>query len=133
MKDPGRPLIGRGRSFLEQILRMAQTRLELLSLELQEEKLALARQLRLAVIGAVCAWLAGLTLVLWIALAVSPEVRFVLLGVLFFVLLIASIVAFVLLRRGARREPLFARLIQQLRADRAALDQELGQELSQEP
>lgn len=124
MNDTGEPMVGRGKSFLEQILRIAQTRLEMLSTELQQEKLSLTRQLRLAVIAALSGGLAGLTLLMWIALAMPPDVRFVALGVLFFVLLIATIASAVLLRRRARRDPLFSRLIHQLRLDRASLSQE---------
>ena len=124
MSEPGQPLIGRGRSLIEQLLRMAQTRLELLRAEIQQERLALTSQLRLAAAAAICAWLAGLTLLLWVALVLPPDVRSIVLGVLFFVLLLVSIVSLALLRRRARREPLFTRIIHQLRLDRASLSQE---------
>jgi hypothetical protein len=39
--EPAQPLIGRGKSLLDQLLGIAQTRLELLSAELHSEKLAL--------------------------------------------------------------------------------------------
>lgn len=126
MREAGQPLIGRGKSLVEQLLRIAQTRLELLSVEIQQEKLALAREIRLAAMLAVCALLAGLALVLWVALAFPPDVRFVLLGVLFGLLAAGAVVSAVMLKRASRRGPLFGRVIHQLRLDRASL-------MSQEP
>jgi uncharacterized membrane protein YqjE len=127
MMEPGQPIIGRGRSILQQLLRIVQTRLELLSAELEQEKLAVTRQVRLAAIMVVCAWLAGLTLILWVALVLPPEQRSLFLGVLFFLLLLAAIVCAVMLRRQKRREPLFSRVVHQLQLDRNALStDELG-------
>lgn len=123
MNQNGHPhLVGRGRSLIEQVLRIAQTRLELLSVELQEEKLELVREVRLAAIAGACALLAGLTLVLWIALAFPPETRFVLLGVLCGLLTLGAVVSVVILKRAARAHgPPFKHVLQQLRMDRASL------------
>lgn len=115
------PLIGRGRSLLDQVLRMAQTRLELLSVEVQREKAIVVRQLVIAAVGAICAWLAGFTLILWAALTLPPPQRTIFLGVLFGVLLVGSIASWLALKRRAQREPLFTRAIQQLQLDRSAL------------
>lgn len=112
---------GRGRSLIEQLLRMAQTRLEMLSVEVQHEKLLLMRELRLAITAAVCGALAVLALLLWVALALGPEPRFILLGALFVALAIISIVSAVLLWRSLRRERPLRRLIHQLRLDRASM------------
>jgi hypothetical protein len=53
--EPAQALVGRARSLLDQLLRIAQTRLELLSAEIQSEKLALTRQWQLAVTAIGCA------------------------------------------------------------------------------
>jgi uncharacterized membrane protein YqjE len=124
MTDGAQPIIGRGKSLLVQLLRIAQNRLELLSLELESEKLRVARDLRLALMGAIFAWLAFFTLVLLAALALPRERRLIALGVLFVLFAIASVVSFVVLRRSVRRDPLFTRIINQLRLDRASLSQE---------
>lgn len=121
MTDPGNPLADRGRSLLEQVLRIAQTRLEILSAEVQQEKIAVARQVVLAAGTVLCAFLALLTLVLWAALALPPDERFVMLGVLFVALAAAALASGIVLRRRARREPLFRRVIDQLHLDRVAL------------
>jgi len=123
MNENGHPhLIGRGKSLIEQVLRMAQTRLELLSVELQEEKFALVREVRLAAMVGVCALLAGLTLVLWVALAFPQDQRFVLLGVLFGLLTLGAVVSWIILKRTAKEHgPPFKHVIQQLRMDRASL------------
>jgi uncharacterized membrane protein YqjE len=124
MSDGAQPLIGRGKSLLEQLLRIVQNRLELLQLELESEKLRVTRDLRLAVMGAIFAWLAFFTLVLLAALALPRERRLIALGVLFVLFVIASVVSFLMLRRSVRRDPLFTRIINQLRLDRASLSQE---------
>jgi uncharacterized membrane protein YqjE len=119
--DMSPPFLDRGKSMLDQLMSFAQTRLELLSVEIQREKLALAQQLKLMIAAAVCGWLAGLALILWVALSLPPDLRSKFLAGLFIVLLAGSIVSVVMLRRRAVREPIFSRVIQQLRLDRAAL------------
>ena len=115
------PLIGRGKSLLDQALRVVQTRLELLSVEIQREKAIVVRQLVIAAVGVICAWLAGFTLILWAALTLPPRERTVFLGVLFGALLLGSLASWLVLRRRAQREPLFTRAIHQLQLDRSAL------------
>lgn len=124
MDDVGQPLIDRGKSLLDQLLRIAQTRLEMLSVEVQREKLELARTIRLAIAVAVCAWLSGFSLILWVALVLPPDWRSKLLGGLFVVLLAASLGCWIALRRRSGRQPIFSRLIEQLRLDRASLGPE---------
>ncbi len=118
------PIIARGRSLLGELLRMTQTRLEMLALELEQEKLRIARELRLAAIALGCAWLAGFTLVLWAALALRPPVRFIVLGALFACFVLAGLTSWLVLRRSLRRNSPFSRLIGQLRLDRVSLGQE---------
>lgn len=118
------PFIARGRSLLAELLRMAQTRLEILAIEIEQEKLRISRALRLAIATAVFAWLAGFSLVLWVALALAPRQRFIFLGALFVAFLLCGIGSFLLLRRALARNPLFARLRAQLHLDRASLGHE---------
>lgn len=119
--DVSQPLIDRGKSMLDQLLRMTQTRLEMLSLEVQREKLEIGRSLWLAAAVIGCAWLAGFSLILWVALALPQEIRFWLLGGLFVALLAASIICWLILRRRSTRQRLFSRVIEQLQLDRASL------------
>ncbi len=118
------PIIARGRSLLGELLRMTQTRLEMLALELEQEKLRIARELRLAAITLGCAWLAGFTLVLWAALALRPPVRFIVLGALFVLFVLAGLTSWIVLRRSLSHNRPFSRLIGQLRLDRASLGHE---------
>jgi uncharacterized membrane protein YqjE len=118
------PLIGRGKSLLDQVLRIAQTRLELLSVEVQREKAIVVRQLWLAAAGILCGWLAGFTVILWAALTLEPRERSIVLGSLSALLVIGSLASWLALRRRARREPLFTRAIQQLHLDRSSLGQD---------
>lgn len=121
MSDDTQNIFSRGRSMLVEVLRMAQTRLELLALEIEQEKLRITHDLKLAIFAAVCLWLSGFSLVLWVALALRPQTRFIVLGCFFFVFLVAAVACWIALKRSMRRAPLFSRLIGQLRLDRASL------------
>ena len=119
--EPAQPLVGRARSLLDQLLRIAQTRLELLSAEIQSEKLALTRQWQIAVLAVVLGSLAGVTLIVWLAVTLPVDMRTTVLGAIFF-LLIGSVVGCAFsLRRRRKRPALFSRVAHQLRLDRAAL------------
>lgn len=122
--DMSSPLLDRGKSMLEQVMRMAQTRLEMLSIEIQREKLELSGMFKLAAITIVCGWLAGFALILWVALSLPPDKRSIMLGGLFIVLFAAAIVGAMALKRRAQREPIFSRVIEQLKQDRASLGTE---------
>lgn len=122
MSDPAHSIVGRGKSLLDQILRLAQTRLELLSAELHHEKLALMRQWQLAVAGVVCVCLAGVTSIVLIAVAVPPHARAAVLGAILVIFLGCAAGCAIALRKRADRGPLFSRVINQLRLDRASLN-----------
>jgi uncharacterized membrane protein YqjE len=119
--EPAQPIVGRVRSILDQLLGIAQTRLELLSAEVQSEKLALTRQWQLAVTAVVLGCLAGVTLILWLALTLPPHLRTTVLGGIFFGLVGGVIGCVLALRKRRRRPPLFSRVTHQLRLDRASL------------
>lgn len=121
MSEEAQNIFTRGRAMLVEALRMAQTRLELLALEIEQEKLIISRDLKLAAFAAICLWLSGFSLVLWVALALAPRPRFIFLGCFFAVFLIAALGCWIALRRSMRRDPPFSRLISQLRLDRASL------------
>lgn len=119
--EPAQPLVGRARSLLDQLLRIAQTRLELLSAEIQSEKLALTRQWQIAVLAVVLGSLAGVTLIVWLAVTLPVDMRTTVLGAIF-VLLIGGVVGCAFsLRRRRKRPALFSRVAHQLRLDRTAL------------
>src|SRR5882672_5884303 len=85
--EPAQPLVGRARSLLDQLLRIAQTRLELLSAEIQSEKLALTRQWQIAVLAVVLGSLAGVTLIVWLAVTLPVDMRTTVLGAIFVLLI----------------------------------------------
>ena len=107
--EPAQPLIGRGKSLLDQVLRIAQTRLELLSAELHSEKLALTRQWQLAVAAVVLGCMAGVTFLLWLALTLPPHLRTTVLGAVFFLLVGGVLGCALALRKRSRRAPIFSR------------------------
>jgi uncharacterized membrane protein YqjE len=116
----------RSRSLLRQLLAMGQTRLEMLGLEVEREVGALGRELRLAAICIIAAWLSATALLLWIAVAFPRAVGLWILGVLCVLFAITSLVSWRVLQRVSRRERLFSRLADQLRQDAQALDSLTG-------
>lgn len=123
MQDP-KGLVSRVGDIAGDLLRMAQTRLEMLGVEMQIERDSLLDRLRLGMFAAVAATLAGVTAMLWVAVAAPPELRSVLLGVLT-LLWIAIALTATLLARGRGRSnvrPLFSSVIAQLGRDRRTLN-----------
>ena len=119
--EPAQPLVGRAKSILDQLLGIAQTRLELLSAEIQSEKLALTRQWQLAVGAVVLGCLAGVTLLMWLAITLPSHLRTPVFGGVFFALVGGVFGCALALRKRKRRPPLFSRVAHQLRLDRASL------------
>jgi uncharacterized membrane protein YqjE len=116
----------RSRSLLRQLLAMGQTRLEMLGLAVEREVSALGRELRLAAICIIGAWLSATALLLWIAVAFPRQVGLWILGVLCVLFAITSLVSWRVLQRASRRERLFSRLADQLRQDAQALESLTG-------
>jgi uncharacterized membrane protein YqjE len=116
----------RSRALLRQLLAMGQTRLEMLGLEVEQEVNALGREVRLAAICIIAAWLAGTALVLWIALVFPRPVGLWILGVLCLVFAVTSFFTYRVLQRATKRERIFSRLAEQLRQDAKALESLTG-------
>jgi uncharacterized membrane protein YqjE len=116
----------RSRSLLRQLLAMGQTRLEMLGLEVEREVSALGRELRLAAICIIGAWLSATALLLWIAVAFPRQVGLWILGVLGVLFALTSLLSWRVLKRVTRRERLFSRVADQLRQDAQALESLTG-------
>jgi uncharacterized membrane protein YqjE len=116
----------RSRALLRQLLAMGQTRLEMLGLEVEQEVGALGREVRLAAICIIAAWLAGTAMVLWIALVFPRPVGLWILGVLCLVFAATSFLTYRVLKRATKRERIFSRLADQLRQDAKALESLAG-------
>jgi len=115
-------LAERTRSLLRQVLAMGQTRLEMIGLAVEQEVNALGRELRLAAICIITAWLAGTSLVLWVAVMFPRQVGLWILGVMCILFAFTSILTWQILKRVSIRERLFTRLTEQLRMDAKALE-----------
>jgi uncharacterized membrane protein YqjE len=122
--EPAQPIIGRGKSLLDQLLRIAQTRLELLSAELHHEKLALMRQWQLAVGAVVCICLAGVTVIALLAITLPERSRVTVLAVVLAFFVGGAIGCIIALKTRAKRPPLFSRVVHQLRLDRRSLGED---------
>jgi uncharacterized membrane protein YqjE len=104
------------------VLRMAETRLEMLGVELQRERDAIVLQLKLAMTSVLAAGIAGISAVLWAALTLPPGQRSLALGALTLVFAGTAIVAvFVAKNKGRRQGRLFENLIAQLGRDSTTL------------
>ena len=116
-------LLSRVGDIASDLLRMGQTRLELLGVELQLERDALIDRVRLGMFAAVAATLSGVTAMLWIAVVAPPSLRGILLGVLALLWLAIALTATLLVRGAGRRseQPLFGRVVAQLERDRSTL------------
>jgi uncharacterized membrane protein YqjE len=112
----------RTRSLLRQILAMGQTRLEMIGLAIEQEVAALGRELRLAALCIISAWLAGTSLVLWVAVMFPRQVGLWMLGILCVLFAFTSLMTWQVLKRVSIRERLFTRLAEQLRKDAKALE-----------
>jgi uncharacterized membrane protein YqjE len=112
----------RTRGLLRQMLAMGQTRLEMIGLAVEQEVNALGRELRLAAVCIIAAWLAGTALLLFVALVFPREVGLWILGVLCVLFAVTSLMSWQILKRVSVRERLFTRLADQLRQDAKALE-----------
>jgi len=112
----------RTRSLLRQILAMGQTRLEMIGLAVEQEVAALGRELRLAALCIISAWLAGTSLVLWVAVMFPRQVGLWILGILCVLFAVTSLMTWQVLKRVSIRERLFTRMAEQLRKDAKALE-----------
>jgi hypothetical protein len=116
----------RTRSLLRQVLAMGQNRLEMLGLAVEKELHALGRELRLAAVCIIAAWLSGTSLVLFIAVATPRQVGLWILGALCLLFGVISLITWQILKGATRRERLFSELAEQLRQDAKALESLTG-------
>lgn len=104
------------------LLETVQTRLEMLSVELQRERDAIVLQLKLGMISIIAAGIAVISAVLWVALALDAKSRAIALGVMTVIFVGAALgVAMVGRQQRHHQQQLFANVIAQLRRDRATL------------
>ncbi len=101
---------------------MCQTRLEMVGLAVEQEVNALGRELRLAALSIISAWLAGTCLVLWVAIMFPRQVGLWILGMLCVLFAVTSLMSWQVLKRVSIRERLFSRLTEQLRQDVQSLE-----------
>jgi uncharacterized membrane protein YqjE len=111
------------RERLDLLLQTAQTRLELLGLELQEEKLRLARLLLGTVLAAVLLGFAVVFALIWLTVALWDTHRQLGLGIATFITLALGVgAAGVAARAWAAGSRLFAASLAELESDRVALE-----------
>ena len=115
-------LVGRVADLAGDVVRMAQTRLEMLSVELRRERNAIVLQLKLGMTSVIAAGVAGVSAVLWAALTLPPNERSAALGALTFTFIAISFGAMLAAKQQRQRQNrLFESLIAQLGRDRSTL------------
>lgn len=122
MQDP-KSLVGRVGALAGDLLQMAQTRLEMLGVELQMERDSLLARLRLGMVSAVAATLAGVGAMHWLDGVLPPARRGTVFAVVTLLWIAVALTAMLLARGGDRRvrQPLFSGVVAQLARDRAML------------
>jgi uncharacterized membrane protein YqjE len=115
-------IVGRVADLAGDVVRMVQTRLEMLSVELRLERNAIVLQLKLGMTSVIAAGVAGVGAVLWAALTLPPNERSAALGALTFTFMAISIGAMLAAKQQRQRQArLFGKLIAQLGRDRSTL------------
>jgi uncharacterized membrane protein YqjE len=126
-------LVSRVADLAADVLAMAKTRLEMLSVELQRERDAVVLQLKLGMVSILAAGIAGISAVLWAALSLDPRPRAIALGTLTVVFVAISIASALAAKRALQRQKmLFDSVIQQLGRDRSTLHEATPAESSNE-
>ncbi|HXY05292.1 MAG TPA: phage holin family protein [Burkholderiaceae bacterium] len=117
-------LVGHARGFAASGVRAVRTRLELLSIEIQEEKARIVRDLVIAIAG-LCLLLCGIfAAIAWIVVSTPVEQRMIVLGFVTFVFLLAGGgVLLWLYYTSVRRTPLFDATVEVLKRDEQALNE----------
>lgn len=115
-------LLGSLRRLLDTFLGLAATRLELLSTEVAEERLNLARVVVTALGSLFCIQVGAILAVLFAVLVVGQRDLLTALGIAALVLLLAGLAGLLWLRRWLKtRPPVFAATVAELRKDRERL------------
>ena len=115
-------LMGSLRRLGRTLLRVLQTRLEILSTEFAEERINLTRLTLVALTVVFCLQTGLMLAIVFIVLAVSPENRLMAIGVTALALLVGALAGVLWMRAWLkRRPPLFATTIAELRKDRERL------------
>lgn len=110
------------RQVLATLVDMGRTRLELVTVELEEERLRLARQLLLAACTLFLAFVGALLAAAWAVFLCPPERRLVAAGIVTALYLGGALLcAWQWHRIASRRTPMFAESIEALRRDQSAL------------
>jgi uncharacterized membrane protein YqjE len=115
-------LVGRVADLTGDVVRMVQTRLEMLSVELRQERNSIVLQLKLGMTSVIAAGVAGVSAVLWAALTLPPNERSAALGVLTFTFIAIAVATMLAAQQHRQRQArLFDSLIAQLGRDRSTL------------
>ena len=107
---------------LDSVVGVAETRLQLLALEVQEEKLRLARLLFMTVLAAIGVGMAAVFAAIWLTVLLWDSHRLLVLGLSTAAFLLAGVAAATAAARTmAQGSALFAASLAELAKDRAAL------------
>jgi len=119
-RDDG--MLGSVRRLGRTLLRVLQTRLEILSTEIADERINLTRLALVALTVLFCVQTGLMLAIVFVVLVVSPDNRLMAIGITALALLLGALAGVVWLRVWLkRRPPMFATTIAELRKDRERL------------
>lgn len=127
MREHSNPLT-RAADIVADLLRMAQTRLEMIGVDMQRERDAIVLQLKFAMFSIIAGGIAGISAVLWAALALPPRLRPIALGALTVAFVSVAIITLLIAQRERRRQiRIFGNVVAQLRHDNSTFNRECAE------
>ncbi|MDX3773878.1 phage holin family protein [Chromatiaceae bacterium AAb-1] len=122
-QGPASGLFSLSKRILSQLVAMAESRLRLAAIELEEEKLQLTRLLLLAGISLLCLAFALMSLLILICWAIDPVYRFTALSIMTATLFILAVAGISLTLRKSRQTNILAETRRQLKQDLQTLQE----------
>lgn len=121
-QGPASGLFSLSKRILSQLVHMAESRLRLAAIELEEEKVLLTKLLLLAGISLICFAFALMSLLILICWAIDPAYRLTALSVMTVTLFVVAIAGIVITIKKSRQRTLLAETKRQLKHDLQLLE-----------
>lgn len=116
-QGPGNSILNLAKQILQQLTSMAESRLQLITIELEEEKAFLTKLLLIAGVSLICFAFSLLSLIALIFLAIDPAYRIMVLSVITAILFLIAAGCMIITIRLSQKKTLLAETKQQLKQD----------------